>query len=434
LAKLTVAPTRDRLLRDGRPFFYLADTAWMAFSNLDWEDWIEYLDRRRVQGFNALQISILPILHDRSVPEVEEPPFLTDESGAWDFHRLNPVYFDRAEVMLEAAVARGFTPCLTVLWCTYVPETRGARISPIPAGMPQSAVRPFAAAVARRFARFEPLLFISGDTRFESPYEESYYREALLGAREAAPNLLLSMHLNYDIELPRFFADAIDLYTYQSGHHLYEYRSGTRQPVLHRPYSLIPPFRDKEPRRPVLNSEPCYEGQAMSTELSLRWDAAGVRRASWQSVLGGAKVGIAYGAHGVWSFHKPGQVFLNARAQAPFPWKQALDLPGASDMGYLRFLVEIFALQDLDPADLLIDAPDGALALANADRTRFAVYCPFPSPMVLACDCTKCSLRGVDLQDRKVFYPDVDPKSPFQIGIPPLATDWLLFGTSIRVH
>ena len=30
MAAVTVAPTSDRLLRGGQPFFYLADTAWMA--------------------------------------------------------------------------------------------------------------------------------------------------------------------------------------------------------------------------------------------------------------------------------------------------------------------------------------------------------------------------------------------------------------------
>lgn len=44
---IRIAETRDRFLDGGRPFFYLAGTAWMAFSNLPLEDWEEYLSFRQ---------------------------------------------------------------------------------------------------------------------------------------------------------------------------------------------------------------------------------------------------------------------------------------------------------------------------------------------------------------------------------------------------
>ena len=58
MANLTVAETNDYLLKDGKPFFYLADTVWAAFANLSVERWEAYLRYRRAQGFNAIQISI----------------------------------------------------------------------------------------------------------------------------------------------------------------------------------------------------------------------------------------------------------------------------------------------------------------------------------------------------------------------------------------
>ena len=68
MGKLVLAPNGRHFLRDGRPFFYLADTVWATFSNVTLEEWARYLAVRRTQGFTALQISILPITHDRSVP------------------------------------------------------------------------------------------------------------------------------------------------------------------------------------------------------------------------------------------------------------------------------------------------------------------------------------------------------------------------------
>ena len=79
------------------------------------EEWSRYLAVRRAQNFNVLQISILPITHDRSVPPTEVPPFELHPDGRWDFSRLNEAYFDKAETMVGMAVEAGFLPVLTVL-------------------------------------------------------------------------------------------------------------------------------------------------------------------------------------------------------------------------------------------------------------------------------------------------------------------------------
>ena len=40
------------LMKNGKPFFYLADTCWSAFTNIKDNDWDYYLDYRKSQGFN----------------------------------------------------------------------------------------------------------------------------------------------------------------------------------------------------------------------------------------------------------------------------------------------------------------------------------------------------------------------------------------------
>ena len=45
--KLTVSADCRHLERDGKPFFWLADTIWSAFTNSTLEDWAYYLKRRR---------------------------------------------------------------------------------------------------------------------------------------------------------------------------------------------------------------------------------------------------------------------------------------------------------------------------------------------------------------------------------------------------
>jgi len=104
---------------DGTPFFYLADTAWASFGNVPIKLWEPYLRYRKMQGFNALQISILPILHDRSIGPGLVEPFAFKQEGVYDFSQRNEAYFEKAEAMLQMAVDHGFVPVLGVLWLCY---------------------------------------------------------------------------------------------------------------------------------------------------------------------------------------------------------------------------------------------------------------------------------------------------------------------------
>lgn len=52
------------LYKNNKRFFYLADTCWGAFTSVSMPDWKYYLNMRKHEGFNAIQINILmmPIL------------------------------------------------------------------------------------------------------------------------------------------------------------------------------------------------------------------------------------------------------------------------------------------------------------------------------------------------------------------------------------
>ena len=141
-ASLQISDSKDHFVKDGKPFFYLADTAWLAFANATIDDWAEYLDYRKIQGFNALQMIVLPIPHDTSESAIGILPFKTDNTGKMDFHAINDQYFDRAQTMLELATERGFLPVLAPLWCNYV-EGSWASHSFEDKVMPLSAVKPY---------------------------------------------------------------------------------------------------------------------------------------------------------------------------------------------------------------------------------------------------------------------------------------------------
>jgi len=146
-----------------------------------------------MQGFNALQINVLP-QHDRSEVGAFPQPFRQAPGGGWDFGRINEEYFDRAEKMVKMAVEKGFTPALVVLWCNYVPGTWGSRL-PTARVMPREHLVPYVEYVAERFGKYEPVFIIGGDTNFESPEAVEYYATALEAVKRKAPRSLTTMHL-----------------------------------------------------------------------------------------------------------------------------------------------------------------------------------------------------------------------------------------------
>ncbi len=420
MAQLKVSKTNDYLVRDGKPFFYLADTAWMAFSNLPLADWPRYLAYRKLQGFTALQISILPVTHDTSMSDENIDPFLKDANGNWDFSAYNEAYFDKADRMVAMAVEQGFVPVLGVLWCSYVPGTRCSKNSPVQSAMPFEAVVPFATYAAERFKKYDPMFFISGDTQFESPEEEPYYMAALDAVRTVCPDALLTMHLTPRGDLPTSFLDKIDFYMYQSGH------GAGKQDM---PYILAEKFTSYPVKHPVVNAEPPYEGHGRVGEQT-RFNAFDIRKATWQSLLSGAKMGVTYGAHGIWMFHRRGMNFLNKhRSFEPYDWDVALELDGGWDVSFARWLFEMYNMFDLEPASIVQNSDREIRAAVNASGTKLAIYCPYSFDIDLNFDLSGFHVVGVDLSSRRVTEPNVQSGAQSRILMHTFNGDVLLVAT-----
>ena len=248
---IRISETKDRFLRGGKPFFYLADTAWMAFSNLTLEDWEEYLFFRQAQGFNALQIVVMPVTHDTSEDASTMYPFRVGRGGAFDFCAIDERYFEKAVRMVGMARERGFIPVLAPLWVNWIPGTWASAKSPRTA-MSFEAAREYLARSLPLFAPYQPIFLASGDTRFESD-EVRYYRMVLEQVRMHCPGCLTTLHRSPGADLPEELMRSpdLDFYMYQSGHHIESQDNA---------YRLAEAFLAKPVKRPIVNGEPCYDG------------------------------------------------------------------------------------------------------------------------------------------------------------------------------
>jgi hypothetical protein len=396
MSAITVAGTRDRFRKAGRPYFYLADTCWSAFTNVRSDEWEPYLDLRAAQGFNALQITILP-QWDRSGPKADPQPFRPGAGGRPDYGKPEDTYFERAARMLDALRDRGLTPALVLLWCDRIRDTWAWKKDPS-AEMPLEAIEPFIRYASRAFERYEPMWLVSGDTDLASVETVDRYLLALRAAKTSAPSCLTTLHLSPPTDLPQEIVGApeLDFYMYQSGHQ-------TDQSAA---YGLAGRFRTKSVKRPVVNGEPCYDGHGFGFAYG-RFGSFHVRKAIWQSLLAGAKAGVAYGAHGVWSWHRRGTPFGGAAySSTPLPWQEAVRLPGAWDAGYARWLVETYGLQDLDPVEPEGVSPEIRVAESPAGD-KVAAYLPYVGELRFGRDLSGYESILFNLAERTVVRPRV---------------------------
>lgn len=415
MAMLKVSENARYLVHeDGVPFFYLADTAWASFGNVPLELWEPYLKYRRMQGFNALQISILPIIHDRSIGPGLVEPFAQKSEGIYDFSQRNEAYFAKAEKMVQMAVDCDFIPVLGILWCCYAVE----RNDPNPNRMSLNEVREYATFAAKRFAKFNPIFFVSGDTSQHDDEEIERYCVALEATKAICPNLLYTMHICGGRILHEKLVDGVDFYMYQSGHGANAQQSAQK---------LAKQFREL-PAKPIVNGEPCYEGHGrMGTEDRNKFSAFDVRRATWQSLLAGASMGITYGAQGIWSGQIKGMRLMHEKRKfEAYDWEFAYQLEGSWDVGFAKWVFENFKLAEIKPVDIVNNGDNEIVAAADANLTKIVVYAPYTTSIEFDIDLTAYNCSCINLNDRRIWTPPIRTGNISLVELPQFNHDMLL--------
>ncbi|MBF6626373.1 DUF4038 domain-containing protein [Aerococcaceae bacterium zg-BR9] len=368
-----ISDNNKNFVVNNQPVFLLADTCWSAFTNIEERDWEYYLEYRRNQGFNVIQVNMLQ-QWDASQTYLSNIPFAFSEEETFDFHCYDEEYFKRAQRMVQIAYDKGITIALVLLWANYVPDTWASQMPIKQLGIfPKNEVRSYVNKVMSLMDQYKPIYLISGDTDFQT--EEvivDYYLAALRQVKLNNPDALTSLHIRgREDSIPEILkkSGCLDFYMYQSGHNI-QYKSMT--------YQLAKKFYEMEPSRPVMNSEPCYEMMGYSRRIYGRFSREDVRRAAWQSVLSGASSGITYGAHGIWSWHNDALNFDSSKGEAfetPFDWRDALRFKGARDYSFIKRFIEEKQLFHLIPAqELLVNHSPEIRCAKNNDR--LIIYIP----------------------------------------------------------
>ncbi len=117
------ASKRTLTYADGTPFFWLGDTWWMGLcSRLAWpEDFHQLTADRVAKGFTVIQI-VAGLYPD--MPGFDERG--SNEAGfPWEagYARINPAYFDMADLRIRWLVRSGLIPCIVGCWQVPIQPT-----------------------------------------------------------------------------------------------------------------------------------------------------------------------------------------------------------------------------------------------------------------------------------------------------------------------
>lgn len=370
---LQVAPNGRHLqYTDGTPFFYLGDTAWELLHRLNREEAVHYLEDRARKGFTVIQAVALAELGGLTVPNAYGALPLQDK----DPTQPNEDYFVHVDFIVERAAALGLHLGLLPTWGKYWKTGDSNRIF-----TPDNA-RVYGRFLGRRY-RDRPIIWILGGDQNVVTAEERATIDAMAAGLEEGDggNHLITFHPRGPGQSSLQLQDAawLDFHLSQTSHAARDHDTG-----LYAEYDLT-----LIPVRPTLDGEPRYEcipvGFYLRGHNPLdRFNDDDVRQAAWWSVMAGA-CGHTYGNNNLWQMWQPGRTPV---IDADIPWQEALDHPGARQMGLLRRFMEANAFHTLVPDQrLILDGPIRGPAKIRAmratDGSRLVVYTPRGEPFTL---------------------------------------------------
>lgn len=372
LPRLQVQASRFLATEAEEPFFYLADTAWELFHRLTLDEATHYLDKRAAQGFTVIQAVAVAELDGLHTPNAV---------GAVPFHDLDPTrpneeYFAHVDAIVAAAAERdlylGFLPT----WGDKVGPVRWGKEADCPLFTPESALA-YGRFLGERY-RDAPLIWILGGDRNpdEPPQWEAWHAMAA-GLREGdAGQHLMTFHPQGGSSSGSYFHNAewLDFNLLQSGH----------QAVCDN-YHMVAQDYQRTPVKPCLDGEPCYEEIPLSFDPEKGYFAATeIRRRAWWAVFAGG-LGHTYGANPVWQMYDEGR---DGVIHPRITWREALDLPGASQMQHLKNLMLARPFFDRTPDQAILFSPSGLYphhvrATSGGERTYAMVYVPTPQSVAV---------------------------------------------------
>jgi hypothetical protein len=355
LSPIKISANHRYFTADGKPFFWLGDTGWLLFSKMKRAEAFEYLETRRQQGFNVIQVMVVhsskevnaygdSALTGKKIAEPKVTPGNTFGKGdEYD-------YWDHIDWIISQAAEKGLYVALVPVWGSVVKE---AHINPAQG-------KTYAEFLANRYRNRSNIIWMNGG---DVPGTDSLRTWQAIGntIHQIDPSHLMTFHPRGRTQSSTWFHNEgwLDFNCFQSGHR--NYAQDTSKNDLNYGednWKYVDADYAKTPVKPTLDAEPSYENIPYGLhDVKLpRWNANDVRRYAYWSVFAGG-CGFTYGNNDVMQMHKAGE--KTGSYGSKDPWTQSINAPGAKQMVYLKKLMLSRPYFDRVPDQSLIAAGQG---------------------------------------------------------------------------
>lgn len=346
---------RFLVTENGKPFFYLGDTAWELFHRLNREEADIYLQNRAEKGFTVIQAVVLAERNGLRDPNpYGHLPLMNDDPT-----KPNEAYFKHVDYIVKKAGEMGLYIGMLPTWGDKVfKNTWGTG----PEIFNPANARTYGEYIGKRYKNSKNIIWILGGDRNPRNEQDIAIWQAMaegivIGAGNGDQDKVLMTYHPQPKEgggsSTWFHQDKwLDFNMNQTGH----CRDADIYTKITHDYKLTPV-------KPTMDGEPIYEDHPVCFNAKENGysDAYDVRRSAYLDLFAGA-FGHTYGCHAIWQMNKP----TGAEVNAPLgPWFKAIDLPGGAQMSHVRTLMESRPMLDRVPDQSLITE-----AYAGPDRIQ----------------------------------------------------------------
>jgi hypothetical protein len=318
---------------NGKPFFWQGETAWLAIQKLSQPDIELYLNKRKTQGFNVLQVCALHDVNDEDfyhnkalrngnlvMPRVTNGNDFKAGDSQYD-------YWDHLVYLVDECAKREMYVAIVPVWGSVLKKTK-----PSP-----GTIRIYMNLLCQKLEKKKNVIWLLGGDIQGELYPELW--EEMVGAiRTHNSKQLISFHPRGRTSSVTWFHEkewlAFDMC--QSGHKDYEQDpEGYGEDNWKYVRDALACSRQK----PIIDGEISYEDipHGLHDTTAVRWTGADIRRYAYWSVFTGSN-GITYGHNSVMQFYDKEDLGISSYGARGF-WHQCLDSEGANDLHYLKQLM-----------------------------------------------------------------------------------------------
>lgn len=339
-SQFTISANHRYLLKDGKPFYWLGDTGWELFHRLTKEEADEYLKRRAAQGFTVIQAVVLAEMDGLHTPNAYGDKPLIDD----DPTKPNEAYFKQVDYVVDKANSYNINIAMLPTWADKIFKDRwGAG----PEIFNTTNAKIYGEWIGNRYKNKTNIIWVlGGDRNPRNANDVAIWNAMGEGIMEATNNkAVITYHPQpCDSGSATWFHHEtwLAFNMFQNGH----CRDNNVYDKIQLAYNM-------QPTKPVIDGESLYEDHPVCFNVkdlgtSSAYD---VRKYAYLDVFAGA-FGNTYGCHDIWQFYSPKHEAVNG---PHVYWQEAMNLPGANQMQYVRRLIESHPMLERVPDQSLIE-------------------------------------------------------------------------------